>query len=255
MTEPDTGSDAFALRSTAERRGDVFVLNGTKTFITNAPVAALFVAFASTDPTAGFAGISAFLVERGSAGLTVGSPFKKMGLRTSLMSEVIFDGCEVPAENVLGKLGSGMAIFKHSMLWERSCILASAVGTMERQLERSIAYARERKQFGQRIGKFQAVAHRIVEMKTRLEAARLLLYRQAWLLGRDTLSDADAAMVKLFLSEALVDSSLDALHVHGGYGYMTEYELERDVRDAIAGRLYSGTSEIQKNIIAASLRL
>jgi hypothetical protein len=148
-----------------------------------------------------------------------------------------------------------MAIFNHSMLWERSCILASSVGTMQRQLERSIGHAKARRQFGRPIGKFQAVSHRIVEMKVRLETTRLLLYRQAWLMGRGEASALDAAMVKLHASESLLGSSLDALQVHGAYGYMVESELERDVRDAIGGRIYSGTSDMQRNVIAGLLGL
>jgi alkylation response protein AidB-like acyl-CoA dehydrogenase len=141
------------------------------------------------------------------------------------------------------------------MDWERSCILASAIGAMERQVERSVAYARERKQFGRPIGEFQAVAHRIVDMKTRLETSRLLLYRLGWMKRNGKQAPMDSAMVKLYLSESFLQSSLDALQIHGGYGYMTESELEREVRDAIASRIYSGTSEIQRNIVAAQLGL
>jgi alkylation response protein AidB-like acyl-CoA dehydrogenase len=156
---------------------------------------------------------------------------------------------------VLGKPQSGMAIFNHSMRWERTCILASTVGTMRRQLERCIAYARERKQFGKPIGSFQAVAHRIVDMKLRLETARLLLYHVAWLLDRGKPAALESALTKLHLSESFLQSSLDALQVHGSYGYMTEQEIERDVRDAIAGRLYSGTSELQRNVVAGAMGL
>jgi alkylation response protein AidB-like acyl-CoA dehydrogenase len=148
-----------------------------------------------------------------------------------------------------------MALFNAAMEWERSCILAGAVGTMQRQLERAIAYARERKQFGQPIGRFQAVAHKIVDMKLRVETARLLLYRLGWLKSQGKSSPMDAAMVKLLVSESFVHTSLDAIQIHGGYGYMTEYEIERELRDAIGSRLYSGTSEIQRNIIAGYLGL
>lgn len=216
----------------------------------------MFVVFASTDPERRFAGLSAFLVERDAPGLTVGPPMHKMGLRTSPMSELFFDDCAVPADNLLGPEGAGMAIFNTSIEWERSCILASAVGTMQRQLERCIAFANEREQFGQPIGRFQAVSHRIVDMKVRLEAARLLLYRLGWQKSRSRkLRPMDAALVKLFLSDAFVRSSLDALQVHGAYGYMAEDEFERDVRDAIGSRIYSGTSDIQRNIIAHHLGL
>jgi alkylation response protein AidB-like acyl-CoA dehydrogenase len=256
MSEPGSGSDAFSLTTRAEVRGDGYVLNGSKTFITNAPIADVLVVFASTDPGQGPAGITAFLVERGTSGLEVGNPLHKMGLRTSPMAEVFFTDCHVPSENLLGRPGAGMALFNASMEWERSCILATAVGTMQRQLERCVAYARGRKQFGRAIGKFQAVSHTIAEMKVRLETSRLLLYRLGWLRStRQRVSPMEAAMVKLHISECFVRSSLDALQIHGGYGFMTEYELERDVRDALGGRIYSGTSEIQRNIIAGHLGL
>ncbi|MGH3105483.1 MAG: acyl-CoA dehydrogenase family protein [Gaiellaceae bacterium] len=255
MSEPGSGSDAFGLSTTAERKGSGYVLNGSKTFVTNAPESDLFIVFGTIDRTLGFAGVTAFLVEKGAPGLTVGKPLSKMGLRTSPMSELFFDACEVPEEGLLGKAGGGMLVFDASMTLERSCILASTVGTMERQLERSLAYARERKQFGQPIGGFQAVAHKLVDMKLRLETARLLLYRLGWLLDSGKPATLESALVKLYLSECHVRSSLDALQVHGGYGYMTEYELERDVRDAIGSRLYSGTSELQYNIVARGMGL
>lgn len=255
MTEPDTGSDAFSLTTSAVKKDDRFVLNGAKTFITNAPIADVFVVFASTDKAKGFAGLSAFLVDRETPGVSVGPPFHKMGLRTSPMSEVIFSDCAVAADQLLGPEGAGAAIFNHSMDWERSCILASAVGSMERQLEQCIAYARERHQFGQPIGKFQAVSHAIVEMKLRLETSRLLLYRLGWTKQRGKSAPLDSALVKLHLSESYLQSSTAALQIHGGYGYLTESELEREVRDAIAGRIYSGTSDIQRNLIAAHLGL
>ena len=255
MSEPDTGSDAFALTTSAVRDGDRYVLDGAKTFITNAPIADVFVVFASTDPANGFAGVSAFLVDRETPGVTVGAPFHKMGLRTSPMSEVVFSGCAVSSDHLLGPEGAGAAIFNHSMDWERSCILANTVGSMQRQLESCIAYAKERRQFGQPIGKFQAVAHRIVEMKLRLEAGRLLLYRLGWLKREGKPAPLDSALVKLYLGESFLQSSLDALQIHGGYGYLTESELEREVRDAVASRIYSGTSDIQRNLVASHLGL
>jgi alkylation response protein AidB-like acyl-CoA dehydrogenase len=255
MSEPGSGSDAFSMSTVAEPTDGGYVLNGSKTFVTNAPESDVFVVFATTDRTQGFAGVTGFVIENGTPGLTVGKPLSKMGLRTSPMSELFFEGCEVPQTCLLGKPGGGMAIFNSSMTWERSCILASTVGTMERQLERAIAYAQERRQFGQPIGGFQAVAHKLVDMRLRLDTARLLLYRLGWLLDRGKPVALDSALVKLYLSECFVGSSLDALQVHGGYGYMTEYELERDVRDAIGSRLYSGTSEIQYNIAARSMGL
>ena len=173
-----------------------------------------------------------------------------MGLRTSPTCEVTLTDCEVPAANILGKEGSGPAIFTASMEWERICIMGSKLGAMQRLLETSIKYANERRQFGEPIGKFSAVSDRIAEMDVRLEAGRLLLYKAAWLKksGRHPLREA--AIAKLFVSEAYVQSCLDAVKVHGGYGYMTEYQIERELRDAVAGTIYSGTADIQRKIIS-----
>jgi len=255
MTEPESGSDAMSLATTARRDGDHYVLNGSKTFVTNAPVADLFVIFATTDPARGFLGVTGFLVERGWPGLRADRSIQKMGLRTSPMGEIFLEDCRVPARNVIGGEGMGSKIFNASMEWERACILASHLGAMEHQLETTIEYARSRKQFKRPIGKFQSVANRIVDMKVRLETARLVLYRVAWL--KEAREDAvmDAAIAKLYLSEAFVQSCLDAIQIHGGYGYTTEYGLERDLRDSIGGRIYSGTSELQRNIIASKLGL
>jgi len=255
MTEPDSGSDAYSLRTRAERCDGGYVLNGTKMFVTNAPVADLAVIFATVDPGRGMWGITAFLVERGTPGFDVSRDLHKMGLRTAPMAELILRDCYVPEENRLGPEGVGARIFNSSMEWERSCILAGHVGAMERQLEMSIRYARERVQFGQPIGKFQSVANRIVDMKVRLETARLLLYKVAWLKKTGRPAVMEAALAKLYLSECFVASSLDAVRVHGGYGYTTEFEVERDLRDAVGGTLYSGTSDIQRTIIARLLGL
>lgn len=255
MSEPESGSDAFSLRTTAARKDGRYVLNGTKMFITNAPIADAVLVFATVDRSRGMQGISAFIVEKGTPGFRVSRKLDKMGLRTSPMGEVVLEDCEVPEENRLGPEGAGVAIFNCSMEWERGGILASYLGTMERQLETCIRYARERKQFGKPIGRFQAVAHRIANMKVRLETARWLVYRVAWLKQQGKNAIMDAAIVKLYLSESFVQSCLDAVQVHGGYGYMTEFGIERDLRDSISGTLYSGTSEIQRNIIAAWLGL
>lgn len=255
MSEPDSGSDAYSLRTRAVRTDGGYILNGTKMFVTNAPVADLHLVFATVDPAKGMWGITGFIVESGTPGFTVSRHIEKMGLRTSPMAELVFQDCFIPEENRLGPEGIGAKIFNTSMEWERACILGSHVGAMERQLEESIQYARERTQFDQPISKFQSVANRIVDMKVRLETARLLLYKVAWLkkVGKPALMEA--ALVKLYLSESFVESGLDAIRVHGGYGYMTEFEVERDLRDAIGGLLYSGTSDIQRTIIARLLGL
>lgn len=255
MTEPDSGSDSFDLKTTAERKGDRYVLNGTKTFVTNAPVADLFIVFATVNRARRMWGITGFVIPRDTPGLTVSPPIRKMGLKTSPMAEVILDGCELGPEHLLGREGQGSAIFNHSMGWERSCILASAVGGMERQLDACVKYVKERKQFGKPIGSFQLVASRIVDLKVRLETSRLLLYRTAWSHASGTITALEAAVAKLYISESAVSSALDAVQLHGGWGYTEEFGIEREVRDSIAGRLYSGTSEIQRLIIARGLGL
>jgi alkylation response protein AidB-like acyl-CoA dehydrogenase len=199
MTEPGSGSDAFSLSTTATPVDAGWILNGSKTFSTNAPESELFVVFATTNRDLGFAGLSAFLVDRDTPGLEVGRPFQKMGLRTSHLSEVFFSDCQIPKEALLGSAGAGMAIFNSSMRWERSLILAPAVGTMRRQLERCVAYARERVQFRQPIGSFQAVSHRLADMKLRLETSHQMLYRIAALLDDGSATDLDAALTKLHL--------------------------------------------------------
>jgi alkylation response protein AidB-like acyl-CoA dehydrogenase len=255
MTEPASGSDAFSLKTSARLQGDYYILNGTKTFSTNAPVADVFLVFATVDKSKGFMGVTGFIVEKDFPGFRVSKEIGKMGLRTAPMAELILEDCKVPVENRLGKEGNGAAIFDDAIEWERSCILASLIGGMERQLEACIKYAKERKQFNKPIGKFQSVANKIVDMKVRMETARLVLYRVAWTKKAHGKATMDAAIAKLYLSECWVKSCLDAIQIHGGYGYTTEFELERDLRDSIASKLYSGTSEIQRNIIARFLGL
>jgi alkylation response protein AidB-like acyl-CoA dehydrogenase len=250
MTEPSSGSDAYSLRSRAERKGDRYVLNGSKTFITNAQNADMVIVFANLDPSKGAAGISGFIVEKGTPGFSVSRKLHKMGLRTSPMAELSFQDCEVPVENRLGNEGAGPAIFTASMEWERICILASHLGAMQRLLEVSVKYAKDRKQFGQPIGKFPAVSNKIADMEVRLETGRLVLYKAAWLKSQGKHPLREASIAKLYVSEACIQSCLEAIQLHGGYGYMTEYQLERELRDAISGTIYSGTSDVQRMIIA-----
>lgn len=255
VTEPGSGSDAFSLSTSASHDGDQYVLNGTKTFTTMAPFADVFLVYATVNRRKGFLGVTAFLVDRETPGLTVGHPISKMGLRTAPFAEVSFDDCRIPRRNRLGGEGNGSAIFEDGVEWERSCILASVIGAMERQLEQCIRYAKDRRQFGRPIGKNQAIANRIVDMKIRMESARLLLYKVAWMKLTQGKAAMDAALAKLFISEAWVQSCLDAVQIHGGYGYTVDYEIERDLRDAVGGTIYSGTSEIQRNIVARFLGL
>ena len=255
ITEPDAGSDPFALTTTARREGDGYVLNGRKTFITNAPIANVLVIFARTGKETGPFGITAFLVEQGTPGCRSSGEIEKMGLRTSPMAEVVLDDCFVPESSILGRLGRGADIFQTSMMWERACIMASQVGLMRRTMEACISHARQRTQFGQAIGKFGPVAEKIANMKIAVDAARALVLRVGRLMdgGRD--APLEAAVAKTFVSEANVRTHLDAVQIHGGYGYMTESEIERALRDAVGSTIYSGTSEIQRLIIARHLGL
>ena len=250
ITEPDSGSDTFAMRLRGERDGLGWRLNGSKTFISNGPVADVVVVFAITDAEKRFhGGVTAFLVDRSTPGFAAGQRFAKMGLRTSPVGELTFDNAWLPDDAVLGTIGGGTAVFGTAMEWERALLVAAHVGTIERLLETSVKYARTRNQFGQAIGKFQAVAHKVADMKVQLEAARLLVYRTASRLTSSRSISLDASITKLFVSETLVKTALDAVQLHGGYGYMEEYEVERALRDAIGSTLYSGTSEMQRNII------
>ncbi len=255
MSEPDSGSDAFSLRARAERTDNGFVLNGTKTFVTNAPIADVFVVFATINRDQGMWGVTAFLIDKGHPGLSVSEPFPKMGLKTSPMAEIILEDCEVPESAVIGAPGQGAIIFNHSMGWERSCILASQVGAMDHQLDLCIRYAKEREQFGRPIGNFQLVAARLADMKVRLETSRLLLYKAAWAMATARDADSASAVAKLYISEAALDSALDAVRTHGGYGYMEEFEVERDLRDFLGGTMYSGTSDVQRLLVARQLGL
>jgi hypothetical protein len=224
-------------------------------FVTNAQVSDLIAAYGTINPEYGPMGICAFLVESKWDGVSVSKKIDKMGLRTSPMGEIIFEDCFVPAENLLGREGRGAEVFNCSMEWERGSILASCLGRMQRQLEECVDYARQRKQFGQSIGKFQSVANRMVDMKIRLETARSLVYKIGWLKGQDKNAEMEAAMAKLYTSESFVKNCNDAIQVHGGYGFMTEFQFERDLRDAVGSTLYSGTSEIQRNIVARNMGL
>jgi hypothetical protein len=255
MTEPQTGSDAFAMTTTALPHGDGFRIRGTKIFCSNGPIADLAVVYALTDPEKGFhGGTSAFLVERGTSGFSAGQRFEKLGLRTSPIGELVFDDVVVPGEALLGQVGAGAALFAESMDWERALLGASHLGTMQRLLEQAVEYARTRRQYGQPIGKFQAISHRIADMKVRLEAARWLVYSAASRLGRRDVA-RDASIAKVFVSEALVRSALDTVQILGGYGFVVESDAERILRDSIGSTIYSGTSEIQRNIIARWLGL
>ena len=253
MTEPESGSDAFSLKTTAKKNGNHYVLNGTKTLITNAPVADLVVTFAKVPQQTGKEKISCFIVEKGTPGVSVSKKIDKMGLRTSPFGEVILQDCVISQGNLLGKEGLGQTIFNDALAEERAFILASQIGAMERQLEECLTYAKTRKQFNKRIFDFQSISNRLAEMKVRLETSRLLVYRVAWLRQQKKRAFLESSIAKLYISECCIKNSLSAMRIYGGYGYTTEFEYERQLRDALGGILYSGTSDIQRNIIAELL--
>ena len=254
LTEPGSGSDAAAMKTVAEKRGDRWRLNGSKMFITNAPIANLFIVFAATKKGAGNQGISAFIVERDAPGLTVGKDLAKMGNRTSVTAELSFADCEVPEENLLGPQDMGfLAVGKETLEWERSCLIAPIIGGMQYMLEQATAYALERKQFGRPIGEFQAIQQKLADMKIAVEGARLLVYRVAWLKQHGRRAMMEAAIAKLWATEAAVRVAYDAVQVFGGYGYIHDYPAERFYRDTRLGTIGAGTSEVQKMVIAREL--
>jgi len=255
MTEEGAGSDAFAIATTASRDGDHFVLSGTKSFVTNGTVADHFLVYAVTREGAGPLGISAFLVDRGTPGLRTGAAIDKIGLSRSPACSLYLEECRVAAGALVGRLDRGASIFQESMLWERACLFAAYVGRAERLLEETIEHTRSRKQFGKSIARNQAVSHRLVDMKLRLEGARLLLYRACWKLARGEASAADVALSKLAVSEAAVQSSADAVQLHGAMGIAEDAGVARHLRDAVPSTIFSGTSEIQREIIAAAMGL
>jgi alkylation response protein AidB-like acyl-CoA dehydrogenase len=252
ITETEAGSDALSLKTVATREGDHYILRGSKHFVTNAPVATVFLVYATINPTLGFTGVTAFLVDREAQGVSVDVGKEKMGLRTAPWGELILNDCGVELTCRLGSEKQGRHIFAVAMAWERALMLAPLLGTMQRHIDVCMARARARSQFGQRIGKFQAVARRIVAMQLRLETARAFTYRAAWMLQHDEGSLLSEA-AKLIVSEAAVQTAMDAMEIHGGEGYLVQTELERDLRDVLGARVSSGTSDLQQSIIAAKM--
>ncbi|GFE16885.1 acyl-CoA dehydrogenase [Streptomyces glebosus] len=255
ISEPEAGSDMLNMRTTGRVEDGHLVLNGNKSFVSNGAIADVFVVYVSTGPQGSPFGITAVLVERDTPGLTVGKPMSKMGLRTSPLSELFFDDCRVPLENVIGRVGSGFLVFDHVMKWEVLCSFIVNVGEMQHRMERVVEYAKNRRQFGQSIGSFQSVAHRIVEMRIAVDTARRALYDAALKVAAGEDATADVAIAKLLASEGNLSTAIAAVQTFGGYGYMTEYGLEQNVRNALAGTIYSGTTDIQRTRIAAMMGL
>lgn len=256
LSEPEAGSDVLSLRTVAERDGERYLLRGTKWFVSNGPEADIFVVLARTG---GYGGpqneLSAFLVTADMPGVKKTREFSKMGLRTTPMGAIEFDDAPVPAANLIGREGAGYSIFTSAIEWERSFMFASQVGVMERLLESSIGYASARRQFGHTIGGFQAVAHQIADMKIRLELARLSLYRVGWLKREGRLALIDATIAKVFVSESLVQTAMAAVNIHGARGYLADLGIERELRDALGGTIFAGTSSVQRSILAELLGL
>jgi alkylation response protein AidB-like acyl-CoA dehydrogenase len=255
MTEPDSGSDAFSLTTVAEPDGDGYVLGGRKTLITNAPVARLFLVFARAPGSEGPLGVNAFLVESDAPGLTVTPPTDKLGLRTAPMADLVLDEVRVGADSLLGPAGRAARVFATSMEWERLLIMAGQLGALQRSLEEAVAYARRRRQFGAPIAEFEAVADKLVDARVALAAARALMYETAWSYDHGEMRPGPAAAVKLLSAETVLRAALDLLQVHGGLGYTRELPFERRLRDAVGARLYSGTSELMRRILATDMGL
>lgn len=253
LTEPNAGSDAANLSTTAVKKGDRYILNGTKHFITNSVIGEVFTVMAATDKSRGSRGITSFIVEKSFPGFKVGKVERKMGLRGAHTAELIFEDCEVPAENVLGGEGEGFVNALKILTNGRVGIAARNLGSSSKLLDLSISYARQRVQFGRPISGFQAIQHMLAEMATEIEVARSMVCRVAWMVDQKMPVVKEAAMVKLFTSEVYGRVADKALQIHGGMGYMKELEVERFYRDARINRIFEGTSEIQKNIIASQL--
>ncbi len=250
LSEAGSGSDAFALTTRATERGDDWVLSGRKLWITNALEAGLFIVFATVDPAAGYRGITAFVVERGTPGLTVGKKEDKLGIRASSTCEIVFDDCRVPARNVLGDIGKGYKVAIETLNEGRIGIGAQMVGLAQGALDHTIAYVKERRQFGQAVAEFQAVQHQVARAATDLEAARLLVYNAARLRDAGQPFLTEAAMCKLFASEVAERVTSLAVNLHGGNGFVKDYPVEKLFRDAKIGQIYEGTSNLQLQTIA-----
>ena len=253
LTEPGAGTDAAGQQTTAVLDGDNYILNGSKIFITNGGVADTFIIFAMTDKSKGTKGISAFIVEKGFQGFSIGKKEDKLGIRASSTTELIFENCIVPKENLIGREGKGFGIAMKTLDGGRIGIAAQALGIAEGALEEAIKYMKERKQFGRPISAFQGLQWMVAEMSTKIEAARFLVYKAAWLKENKQPYSIDAARAKLYAAEVAMDVTTKAVQLFGGYGYTKEYPVERMMRDAKITEIYEGTSEVQKMVISGSL--
>ncbi|MFD2680791.1 acyl-CoA dehydrogenase [Bacillus seohaeanensis] len=250
LTEPGSGSDAGGMKTTARLEGDHYVLNGSKIFITNGGIADIYVVFALTDPADRKRGTSAFIVEKDFPGFSVGKKEKKLGIRSSPTTEIIFEECKVPKENLLGNVGDGFKVAMMTLDGGRNGIAAQAVGIAQGALDASIEYAKEREQFGKPIVANQGIAFKIADMATAVEASRLLTYQAAWLESNDLPYGKESAMSKLMAGDTAMKVTTEAVQVFGGYGYTKDYPVERFMRDAKITQIYEGTQEIQRLVIS-----
>ncbi|TWI59754.1 acyl-CoA dehydrogenase [Halalkalibacter nanhaiisediminis] len=253
LTEPGSGSDAAAMKTTAVLDGDDYVINGSKIFITNGGIADIYVVFAVTEPELRHKGVTAFIVDGDAPGFSVGKKEKKLGIRSSPTTEIIFEDCRVPKENMLGRLGEGFKIAMMTLDGGRNGIAAQAVGIAQGALDASVEYAKARKQFGKSIGAQQGIAFKLADMATKIEASRLLTYQAAWKESEGLSYGKESAMSKLFAGDTAMEVTTEAVQVFGGYGYTKEYPVERFMRDAKITQIYEGTNEIQRLVISKML--
>ncbi|EOO15078.1 acyl-CoA dehydrogenase AcdA [Bacillus cereus] len=253
LTEPSSGSDAGGMRTTAKRDGDHYILNGSKIFITNGGIADIYVVFALTDPDSKQRGTSAFIVESDTLGFSVGKKESKLGIRSSPTTEIIFEDCRIPVENLLGEEGQGFKVAMQTLDGGRNGIAAQAVGIAQSALDASVEYARERHQFGKPIAAQQGIGFKLADMATDVEAARLLTYQAAWLESEGLPYGKESAMSKVFAGDTAMKVTTEAVQVFGGYGYTKDYPVERYMRDAKITQIYEGTQEIQRLVISRML--
>ncbi|MBO8172046.1 MAG: acyl-CoA dehydrogenase [Bacillaceae bacterium] len=253
LTEPGSGSDAAAMKTTAREDGDDYILNGNKIFITNGGEADIYVVFAQTDAEKKHKGITAFIVEKGMSGFSMGKKEKKLGIRSSPTLEVIFEDCRVPKENILGEVGEGFKIAMMTLDGGRNGIAAQALGIAQGAFEHALNYAKERRQFGKPIAEQQAIQFKLADMATKIESARLLTYQAAWLEDQGLPYGQASAMSKLYAGDTAMEVTTEAVQIFGGYGYTREYPVERFMRDAKITQIYEGTNEIQRLVIARNL--
>ncbi|WP_026563071.1 acyl-CoA dehydrogenase [Bacillus sp. J37] len=253
LTEPGSGSDAGGMRTHAKENGDHYVLNGSKIFITNGGIADLYIVFAITDSTSKHKGTTAFIIEKDFEGFSIGKKESKLGIRSSPTTEIIFEECKVPKENILGQIGEGFKIAMMTLDGGRNGIAAQAVGIAQGALDAAVAYAKEREQFGKPIAAQQGISFKLADMATCIEAARLLTYQAAWLESKGLPYGKESAMSKLFAGDTAMKVTTEAVQVFGGYGYTKDYPVERYMRDAKITQIYEGTQEIQRLVISRML--